>query len=77
MEYIKGCLMGLFVGDACGASLEFQRKVTEEDVITAMTFPGGGALQIGPGQVTDDSELAIHLWRALRGHNPKDRQCSP
>ena len=34
-------------------------------------MPGGGVWGVGPGQVTDDSELAICLARALRHHHPK------
>lgn len=32
---------------------------------------GGGALNLAPGQFTDDSELAIHLMRGLNGHDPR------
>lgn len=30
-----------------------------------MDMPGGGAFQLKPGQVTDDSELAFHLLKVL------------
>lgn len=76
-ERIQGCMMGLFVGDACGATLEFhQSAITEADVGRAMTLPGGGCHNVAPGQFTDDSELAIALLRALvrvgRYHDPRD-----
>jgi ADP-ribosyl-[dinitrogen reductase] hydrolase len=62
----RGCVLGLFVGDAAGATLEFQGgRLTAAKVRRAMGMPGGGAHNVGPGQVTDDSELAIHLLRAL------------
>lgn len=65
--------MGLFVGDAAGATLEFYaNEFSLKEVHRAMRMPGGGRLGVAPGQVTDDSELAIHLWRALRGQDPRD-----
>lgn len=65
--------MGLFVGDAAGATLEFMRGPFDDAVVErAMSMPGGGALVVGEGQVTDDSELAIHLWRGLQSHNAAD-----
>lgn len=72
-KHIAGCMMGLFVGDAAGATLEFMRGPFEKDIVKyAMSMPGGGRMNVGKGQVTDDSELAIHLWRALYQHDPKD-----
>ena len=37
-------------------------------VSAAMKMPGGGMLRVGPGQVTDDSKLALSLAHALIGH---------
>lgn len=66
IEYIQGCMLGGWVGDAAGATLEFhQGPITDDDVKWAMSMPGGGRLSIGPGQVTDDSELEISLLHAL------------
>jgi ADP-ribosylglycohydrolase len=54
------------VGDAAGATLEFWRgELTDRDVEWALSMPGGGALQVAPGQITDDGELALSLSRAL------------
>ena len=62
----KGCLLGALVGDAAGATLEFlDRDPTEKDVAWAMSMPGGGDLQVAPGQITDDGELTLSLARAL------------
>lgn len=73
-DHAKGCMAGLFVGDASGATLEFYRgKLTKEQIKESMSMRGGGALNVAPGQVTDDSELAIHLYRALSStalHSP-------
>lgn len=69
----QGCLLGLFVGDAVGAPLEFLRdgEHVEARIQRALRLSGGGSLNVAPGQVTDDSELAIHLLRGLLGHCPK------
>lgn len=32
-----------------------------------MTLPGGGPMELNPGQVTDESELAMCLMTALKG----------
>ncbi|KAH7306846.1 hypothetical protein KP509_22G033900 [Ceratopteris richardii] len=67
-----GALLGLFVGDAAGATLEFSpRPITEEMAKRSMHMPGGGVLRVGPGQITDDSELAISLSRALSFKDPR------
>jgi ADP-ribosyl-[dinitrogen reductase] hydrolase len=60
-----GCLLGAFTGDAAGATLEFRPRVSEADARWAMSMPGGGQLNVGPGQITDDSELALALAHAL------------
>jgi ADP-ribosylglycohydrolase len=33
--------------------------------LNAMTMPGGGRIRVGPGQITDDGELTLTLWRSL------------
>ena len=59
-------MLGALVGDAAGATLEFcHRDITEEMAIKAMTMPGGGSIRVGPGQITDDGELTLTLWRSL------------
>ncbi|MDJ0649449.1 MAG: ADP-ribosylglycohydrolase family protein [Xenococcaceae cyanobacterium MO_188.B19] len=61
-----GCLVGALVGDAAGATLEFlEQDPTVEDVAWAMSIPGGGDLQVAPGQITDDGELTLCLAQAL------------
>ncbi|RLN55547.1 hypothetical protein BBJ29_007602 [Phytophthora kernoviae] len=37
-----------------------------------MLMPGGGVFNVGKGQITDDSELALSLARGLSGHRPSD-----
>jgi ADP-ribosylglycohydrolase len=61
-----GAALGALVGDAVGAVLEFRREtLTEQDVLHAMTMPGGGVLRVAPGQITDDGELAVALASAI------------
>ncbi len=65
-EYILGSLIGGWVGDASGAPLEFYHKeITDEKVNKVMKMCGGGVLQVGPGQITDDSELELSLLDVL------------
>lgn len=60
-------MLGALVGDAAGATLEFyDNEITEEMAFNAMKMPGGGALRVGPGQITDDGELTLTLWNALK-----------
>ncbi|HEY6093781.1 MAG TPA: ADP-ribosyl-[dinitrogen reductase] hydrolase [Gallionellaceae bacterium] len=60
--------LGLAVGDALGATVEFMlpREIryqygVHQDII------GGGWLKLRPGRVTDDTEMALALGRALVG----------
>jgi ADP-ribosylglycohydrolase len=70
----RGALLGAFVGDASGATLEFLgRKPSNEDVETALSMVGGGCWRVAPGQITDDGELALCLTRSLAGAQAVDR----
>ena len=54
-----------------GAFLEFfPRRPREAGVEQALALPGGGCLNVGPGQFTDDTELALCLARGLAGQAP-------
>ena len=57
-------MIGAFVGDAAGAPLEF-RTVTEASLFEALKFEGGGKMRVAPGQVTDDSEMAMCILHSL------------
>ena len=68
----KGCLLGLAVGDALGATLEFSIR-DSLPLHTEMT--GGGPFGLKPGEWTDDTAMAIALGESLRecrGFNPRD-----
>jgi ADP-ribosyl-[dinitrogen reductase] hydrolase len=62
----RGCVLGAFVGDAAGAYLEFAgiSNINERSVEKALSLVGGGRIQVGPGQITDDSEMAMCLLHA-------------
>ncbi len=61
-------ILGALFGDAAGAILEFYRKgtITREVAYNAMHMPGGGVHIVGSGQITDDGELTLTLYRALQ-----------
>ncbi|WP_221031088.1 ADP-ribosyl-[dinitrogen reductase] hydrolase [Actomonas aquatica] len=61
-----GAYLGLAVGDALGATVEF---MTAHEIAGTYgvhrQMVGGGWLRLRPGRVTDDTEMAIALGRAL------------
>lgn len=68
-----GAYLGLAVGDALGATVEF---MTPGEIAakhgTHCRMIGGGWLRLKPGQVTDDTQMSLHLGRAIlasRGWN--------
>lgn len=61
----QGCIFGAWVGDACGAVLEFKGRPSKSALESALTLPGGGVHGVGPGQITDDGELTISLLYGL------------
>jgi len=75
-ERSRGALLGLAVGDALGATLEFSEP-------RAPPFPtlargphrevlGGGPFRLVPGQVTDDTQMACCLAASLRARDRFD-----
>lgn len=59
---VRGCLLGLAVGDAVGTSVEFHRRGTFTPVTDMV---GGGPFGLKPGQWTDDTSLALCLAESL------------
>lgn len=69
-ERALGLMLGLACGDALGGPLEFQRP---DDIIdrhggVVREMIGGGWLGLRPGQITDDTQLALCLARAIADH---------
>lgn len=54
----RGCLIGLAVGDALGAAVEFKSPGSFEPVTC---FRAGGPHRLGPGEWTDDTSMALAL----------------
>lgn len=70
-----GAILGAFIGDSCGSYLEFMEKsINESGMNIAMSMPGGGPHEVGEGQITDDSELAMCAMWALVNPNLKRKQ---
>ena len=61
-----GAVLGAFVGDSVGSYLEFVfGELSEAQIKNCMKMPGGGCHKVAPGQITDDSELALCLLRGI------------
>ena len=54
----RGTLLGLAVGDALGAAIEFKRPGTFAEVTG---YRGGGPHGLAPGEWTDDTSMALAL----------------
>nr|HEX4316610.1 ADP-ribosylglycohydrolase family protein [Kofleriaceae bacterium] len=66
----EGALMGLAVGDALGTTYEFER-IAQPAYPALATGPaidvvGAGPFGLAPGQITDDTQLAVCLARSLQ-----------
>ena len=56
----EGSILGAFFADSIGSALEFKETADQTEADFAMTMPGmTGPWRLAPGQVTDDSELAM------------------
>jgi ADP-ribosyl-[dinitrogen reductase] hydrolase len=67
-----GAMLGLAVGDALGATLEFSRRDSNPMV---RDLVGGGPFGLKPGEWTDDTSMALCLADSLiarRGLDPDD-----
>jgi ADP-ribosyl-[dinitrogen reductase] hydrolase len=71
LDRFRGCLLGLAVGDAIGASVEFQARGTFEPVTD---LAGGGPFGLPAGAWTDDTSMALCLATSLLEQNGFDAQ---
>ena len=74
IERARGAMLGLAVGDALGATLEFGARVASvKNYHREMT--GGGPFGLEPGQWTDDTAMSFALAKSLtlrNGFDPHD-----
>ena len=71
IDRARGALLGLAVGDALGTTYEFER-IEQPPYPALATGPatdvvGAGPFELAPGQVTDDTQLAVCLAKSLAG----------
>jgi ADP-ribosyl-[dinitrogen reductase] hydrolase len=74
LERFTGCLLGLGVGDALGAPIEFmsaEQIRIKHGIVRDML--GGGWLHLRPGETTDDTALALALAGSLLEKGAFDR----
>ena len=56
LDRLRGCLLGLAVGDAVGTAVEFK---TRGSFAPLTDMVGGGPFGLLPGQWTDDTSMAL------------------
>lgn len=70
-DRLRGVLYGQLIGDALGARYEFQSaelaaaNIKADSIDEHLPILGGGKFNVAPGQITDDSELALCLAYTL------------
>jgi len=74
-ERARASFIGMAVGDALGATVEF---MTSSEIAakygTLKEMVGGGWLRLKPGQITDDTEMALCIARAVAKNNAWSRE---
>ena len=66
LDAAKGCVVGAFCGDATGGKLEFWKGEIDEALVeSTILLPGSGTHKLVPGQITDDSEMALCLAHGI------------
>ena len=61
-------MIAAFIGDSMGSLTEFTNcEIPSDKLDEVLSMPGGGPHKVGPGQITDDSEMAMAmLWGLTR-----------
>ena len=73
LSRFRGSLLGLAVGDALGAPVEFEPRGSFAPITG---FRGGGPFNLRAGDWTDDTSLALCLAESLveqHGFDPRDQ----
>lgn len=67
LDRARGAWLGQIVGDALGTTLEFKSpaRIAQDHPGGLRRIVGGGPFRVLPGQITDDTELALALARSL------------
>lgn len=69
LDKFTGCLVGLATGDGLGAPIEeinfVKKNYPPPEKRPVYDMIGGGAFQVKPGQITDDTERTLNLARSL------------
>ena len=71
VDRVRGCLVGLAVGDAVGTTLEFEAPGSFEPIDDLV---GGGPFGLEAGQWTDDTSMALCLAESLLERGGFDAQ---
>ncbi len=74
----RGCLLGQIAGDALGTTVEFESadRIARAHPGGLRDIVGGGPFRVQPGQVTDDTELALALARSVVAAGCYDRDAA-
>ena len=70
---LKGSMLGLAIGDAMGAPVEFCRRGS---FVPVTEYRSGGKFRLRAGEWTDDTAMALCLAQSLidsDGFDPKDQ----
>ena len=73
LNRLKGCMLGLTIGDAMGAPVEFMKRGTFEPITG---YRSGGKFRLNAGEWTDDTAMALCLAQSLidsNGFDPIDQ----
>lgn len=73
LDRVTGAYLGLAIGDALGATVEFMMpREIQHQYGTHDSIRGGGWLKLKRGQVTDDTTMALALGDAILQHGSVD-----
>ena len=73
MDKILGCLYGVITGDALGTTYEFRKSSTIK-LPKKLNIVGRGPFKVAKGQVTDDSEMTIALFKSIKKKKKYDKE---